>query len=141
VRFGWGKPVQFDPYNLKNPKRDAAIISVAGPASNLVLALFLSIVIRIVGFETLLAPFILLNVVLAVFNLIPIHPLDGGKILIGLLPEKDAYEVNLFLNRYGILILFLLIFPFAGASPVSVLLSPIINFLLAILLPGQSGIV
>src|SRR3989338_8349842 len=93
IPFGWAKPVQFDPYNLKNPRRDSALISLAGPVSNLLLAILLSLVLRfmISGFLVdLLYPIITLNVVLAIFNLVPIHPLDGGKIFVGILPEKDA---------------------------------------------------
>lgn len=135
IVFGWAKPVRFDPFNLKNPRRDAALISLAGPLSNLTLATILGIFIRIVSIE-LLYPIIILNVVLAIFNLIPIHPLDGGKILIGLLPKKDAYEMDRFLNRYGILILFLLIFPFFGVSPVFLALSPVLRVILGILIPG-----
>ncbi|OGM26149.1 hypothetical protein A3D00_02905 [Candidatus Woesebacteria bacterium RIFCSPHIGHO2_02_FULL_38_9] len=138
VRFGWGKPVQFDPYNLKNPKKDSAIISLAGPGANILLAILLSIILRIFLISSILTPFIVFNVALAIFNLIPIHPLDGGKILVGLLPEKDAYEVNKFLDRFGIILLFLLIFPFAGSSPVSTIISPIINFILNLLLPGNN---
>ena len=83
-RFGWGMPVQFDPYNLVDPKRDGAIISVAGPAANLILAGILSVIARLSSlyFLSILTPFIMLNVILAIFNLVPIHPLDGGKILL-----------------------------------------------------------
>ncbi len=142
VRFGWGKPVQFDPYNLANPRRDAAIISLAGPFSNLFFAAILSIIIHFVVtpfslLATILTPFIFLNIILAVFNLLPIHPLDGGKILVGFLPEKDAHTVDIFLKQYGIFILILLIFPiWSGVSPVFTILSPIINFLLSIYIPG-----
>ncbi len=142
--FGWAKPVGFDPFNLKNPRKDAALISLSGPLANLILAFLLSLFLR---FGIILPnPFsflyllfisvIRLNIVLAVFNLIPIHPLDGGKIFIGLLPEKDAEEADLFLNRYGSLILFLLIFPFYnGVSPLLLVISPIINFIFNLLLP------
>jgi len=120
IPFGWAKPVQFDPYNLKNPRRDSALISLAGPISNLSFALILSIILRFLGNSmlvfSLISPLIVLNVALAIFNLIPIHPLDGGKIFVGLLPEKDAYEADLFLKRYGMLILFILIFPTFGGS-------------------------
>ncbi|OGM04580.1 hypothetical protein A3E15_02430 [Candidatus Woesebacteria bacterium RIFCSPHIGHO2_12_FULL_42_9] len=147
IPFGWAKPVRFDPYNLANPRRDSALISLAGPASNLILAALISIVFRLtytpfspLSFLYALAlPVIFLNVALAVFNLIPVHPLDGGKILVGLLPSKEAREADLFLGRYGMIILFLLIFPtFGGASPVSLVISPIINFLLSILAPASS---
>jgi len=145
--FGWAKPVIFDPFNLKEPRKDSAIISLAGPAANLILAFLTSFLIRIAAASPfspiyllgeLLKPFIVLNVSLAIFNLIPVHPLDGGKIIIGLLPEKEAREAELFLNRFGVLILFFLIFPtFGGYSPLSIIISPIINFLLNLLLPGN----
>lgn len=136
VRIGWGKPVQFDPYNLENPKRDAAIISLAGPASNILLAVALAILLRFTQ-SPIIPPFIFLNVILAVFNLVPIHPLDGGKILIGLLPVADAAKVDLFLRRYGLFILILLIFPLFGTSPILYLISPVINLLLSLLLPAN----
>jgi len=136
VRIGWGKPVQFDPFNLKNPKRDAAIISLAGPASNIILAVVLAIILRLTQ-SPIIPPFIILNIVLAIFNLIPIHPLDGGKILVGLLPPTDAAKVDLFLKQYGLFILILLVFPIFGNSPVFYIISPVINFILSILLPGN----
>lgn len=145
TRFGWGKPVQFDPFNLANPRRDAALISIAGPTSNLITATLLALLLRgghIVFaphgglvLEAILSPIIFLNVALAIFNLIPVHPLDGGKILVGLLPKDLAYEWDALLNRYGILILIFLIFPFFGSSPITHLLVPIINTILSILLP------
>lgn len=145
IPFGWAKPVQFDPYNLQNPRRDSALISLAGPTSNIVLATLLGIVLRFVStpfsplgfFSALLGPIIILNIVLAVFNLIPVHPLDGGKILVGLLPQKQAHEADIFMRRYGLIILFLLIFPaFGGTSPIFLVISPIINVFLSLLLPG-----
>jgi Zn-dependent protease len=146
IPFGWAKPVRFDPYNLKNPRRDAALISFAGPFSNLALATILGIILRLLlnpfsPFIPLLSglflPFIVLNVVLALFNLVPVHPLDGGKILIGLLPPAKAYEVDIFLKQYGMIILLFLIFPFGGTSPIFLILGPALKFILKILIPGN----
>lgn len=139
-RFGWGKPVQFDPFNLKNPRRDAMLIGLAGPASNLVSALLASLLLRITTLyplSFLLYPFVTISVVLAVFNLVPIHPLDGGKIIAGLLPRELAIEWEAIMRQWGTIILILLIFPFGGASPIFYLIWPIIAFLLTILLPGS----
>ncbi len=148
-RFGWGKPVPFDPFNLKNPRRDAALISFAGPAANLILAIILASIIRfaylIVGpgaylAEQILTPFIFLAVALGIFNLIPIHPLDGGKILIGLLPQRIAYKWDAFLQRFGFFIILILIIPIFGFSPLFAIILPIINGILALLLPGSPTI-
>jgi len=145
IPFGWAKPVQFDPYNLKNPRRDSALISFAGPATNLILAVILALVLNISTsfllpssiLTNLLIPVIALNVILAIFNLVPIHPLDGGKIFVGLLPPEEAHDADVFLSRYGILILFFLIFfSFRGTSPLFFVISPVIDFILGILLPG-----
>ena len=146
IPFGWAKPVLFDPYNLKNPRRDSALISLAGPAANLALATLLAILLKISAspfsiVQYILTPLITLNVILAIFNLVPIHPLDGGKILVGLLPENDARELDKFLHRYGTIILFLLIFPsFGGTSPMFSVISPIINAILKVLLPQNISI-
>ncbi len=148
-RFGWGKPVPFDPFNLKNPRRDAALISFAGPAANLILAIALASIIRLAYLiagpgaylaEQILTPFIFLAVALGIFNLIPIHPLDGGKILIGLLPQRIAYKWDAFLQRFGFFIILILIIPIFGFSPLFAIILPIINGILALLLPGSPTI-
>ncbi|WKZ25627.1 MAG: site-2 protease family protein [bacterium] len=137
IPFGWAKPVEFDPYNLKNPRRDSALISFAGPASNLILALIISLIAYFSpSFSIFAVPFIILNVALAIFNLIPIHPLDGGKILVGLLPRRYAYEVDSFLHRFGMIILLFLILPtFGGSSFIGNIISPVLNLFLALLIP------
>lgn len=149
VRFGWGKPVQFDPYNLRQPQRDAAIISIAGPIANMIIAIIAAVGLRIITtflissyamvgiVGSLLQTIILLNVVLAVFNLVPIHPLDGFKIVGGLLPKEKAAEWYS-LERYGYIFLFLLLFPIlTPTAPIQMIISPIINSLLKILLTNN----
>ncbi|MEK7543251.1 MAG: site-2 protease family protein [Patescibacteria group bacterium] len=146
LRFGWGKPVQFDPYNLRHPRRDSAIISLAGPVSNLLCAVVCSVLLRLlftfqISFIAslaigLLQPLIVYNVILAIFNLVPIHPLDGFKIVGGILPEEQASQWAQ-LEGYGMIFLILLILPITGGiSPISQFISPIINVLLTLLLPA-----
>ncbi len=139
-RFGWGKPVPIDPYNLREPRRDAGLVSLAGPASNLILATLLSFVLRLLPVHSslltiLLAPIITLNVSWAIFNLLPLHPLDGGKILVGFLPKEIALSVEDFLQEYSLILLIFIIFPVFGYSVLSSVVWPIVNFILNLLLP------
>lgn len=150
--FGWGKPVEFDPYNLKNPRRDAAVISIAGPTSNLLLALALSLLLKLFIFLELnilttiglliFIPMIRMNIVLAVFNLLPIHPLDGFKIVGGVLSKERAHEWYS-LQRYGFIFLILMIIPLGGSSMLSRIIMPAVTFLTNLLLPFNfaSGVI
>ncbi len=122
VGFGWAKPVPVDPSYFRNPKRDMLYVALAGPVSNMILALITGLVIRYVNaanpefMHGVLGPKIgmmlvlslRINLALAIFNLLPIPPLDGSKIMYGLLPpqyEHIAYN----LERYGPMALFGLI--------------------------------
>ena len=136
-RFGWGKPVEFDPYNLRHPRRDAALISLAGPAVNLALATLLALILKFSPsslFSVFLIPIILININLAIFNLLPVPPLDGAKILYGFLPRDWADEYNDFMGRYGTILLILLIIPIGGSSLAINLILPVINAISNLLL-------
>ena len=119
--FGWAKPVPVNPYNFRNPRKDDMVISFAGPLSNLLSALVYGIIFRMliaygIGAGSLGSVFFImvifglrLNLVLAFFNLIPIHPLDGSHILEGLVPLKYAHKVAQF-QRIGPIFLIGIIF-------------------------------
>lgn len=140
--FGWGKPVVFDPFNLKNPRRDAMFIGLAGPISNLISATAGALLVRsLATFGVLLEPFIVISVVLAIFNLVPIHPLDGGKIITGLLPQGLAEEWEAIMRQWGMIILIFLVIPFGGNSAVFYLIGPVISFILNLLLPGSGKLI
>jgi Zn-dependent protease len=116
IGFGWGRPVPFNPGNLKNIKRDSAIISLAGPLSNFIMAVVFALIIRLVPGREILGLFlymaILYNLMLGFFNLIPLGPLDGNKIVYGFLPNTFAVQW-VEIQRYGTyLLLFLILFNF-----------------------------
>jgi Zn-dependent protease len=145
VGMGWGKPTPFDPFNLRNIKRDSALISVAGALSNFLFASVLSLPYlvafytgalnqTIVGVYQILAIAIWINLILGVFNLIPVSPLDGFKVLAGLLP-RDWYYDFIQTERYGIFILILLLF----TGVVGRILFPIVSVLFNLLMPGFSA--
>lgn len=149
MKIGWAKPVPVDPRNLANPKTDMLWISLGGPAANLVTAVVLAVLIHVLVFMFegrpvgQLGVFILrplfpilfgavqMNVLLAVFNLIPVPPLDGFSILQGLLPMRQAYLLEQ-LHPYGFIILLALLV--TGA--IGYLIIPPIRFIQGILLAG-----
>jgi Zn-dependent protease len=130
--FGWGKPVQYNPANLRNPKRDAALIAFAGPAANFILALASAIVIKIVGADSFFGLFFALlvvyNISLGFFNLIPIYPLDGFRVVYGLLPLNLSYQWDQ-LKSYGIFLLLALVL--TGGT--SLIMTPVINMTMHLL--------
>jgi len=113
VLFGWAKPVPINPYNFRNPKRDEAKVAIAGPATNILVALVFGMIIRFLPLpNSLFAIFsiiVILNLILAIFNLVPIPPQDGSHILFTFLPERFS-GLKLFLHQFGIFILLFFIF-------------------------------
>jgi len=144
--FGYAKPVPINPMNFKNPKKDMAISAAAGPAMNIALAIGSKLVLRFIldplsavlpepVVSTILAPLIMIfqssvviNIVLAVFNMIPIPPLDGGRVLTGFLPYKQAASFSR-IEPYGFIIVILLIV--TGIA--SYFVVPLINLFLSVL--------
>ena len=143
--FGWGKPVPVNPYRMRtNPRAGMAISAAAGPFSNFVLAMLLAIPFRLgwVGWYTggfsigsLLLIAIQINLGLMLFNLIPIYPLDGEKILMGLLPPRWGDNL-LRLRPFGTLILAVLLFilPRTGVDLIGMVIAPVYGLLLNLLL-------
>jgi len=111
--FGWAKPVPYNPYNLKDKKYGEAKVALAGPLGNLIVAIFFGLFLRLVPlssltFVFLISTIITINLILMIFNLIPIPPLDGSKILAAFLPAK-ARQKYLSLERYGFIFILLFI--------------------------------
>ncbi len=134
-RFGWAKPVPIDPSHFRHPTRDLAISSLAGPGANLLTAAFAGVVVRVLdlvhitGFPLLLASyFVVFNLILCFFNLIPIPPLDGSRLLYHLLPG-DLAERFAGLERYGFIVLVGIIFvgEVTGISLFSIYLEPLVR--------------
>ncbi len=129
--FGWAKPVPYNPYNLKPGRWPEAFVALAGPLSNICIAVIFSILIRFSSdisspFVAINASIVYINILLAIFNLMPIPPLDGSKLLFAVFPEK-IYRLRNFFERYGLLLVVLFIF-FAWS-----LVSPIVSTLFSFL--------
>ena len=130
IPFGWAKPVPFNPYNLRSQRWGETIVAAAGPASNFLIAVVFAFFVRLApvfslpeSFITICASVVLINVALGLFNLVPIPPLDGSKILFGLLPFRYSQPFRRIYEHYSLI--FLLIFVFF----LSYILSPLITFI------------
>jgi len=116
--FGWGKPVEFNSRYLKNPRLGSVLVGLAGPAANLILVIVFGLALRGLlasnlfsedsGIFIFLSSLVLMNLVLLAFNLIPIPPLDGSKLLLAILPQR-MHSLSSWLNRVGPFLLFALI--------------------------------
>lgn len=126
--FGYAKPVPYNPYNLKNPQRDSIIIALAGPITNIVLALIFALIYKILfltqpllffNLKEVLTFAVRINLLLAFFNLLPIPPLDGSKLLLAKIP----FEIYQYLEIYGFFLIFIFVW----------FLFPYLNFLITYL--------
>ena len=134
--FGWARPVPVNPVNLRgNLRRSMMLVSLAGPAANLVLAVAGAVALGLgiwhfpLGREIFVA-IIRINVVLAVFNLLPVPPLDGSKILAGLLPGRQEWLYAL--ENYGVIILLVLLFTGVIGRVLGWVITPIYRLLIEI---------
>jgi Zn-dependent protease len=142
VLFGWAKPVPVNPWQFRDSKKDMALVGASGPASNLILAIGFAIVFKLssgaLGLSHMLTQTVIfgvaINLVLAVFNLIPIPPLDGSRIVLAFLPDEIA-DRYIQIERYGFLIIFGLLF--LGAF--RMVIWPVV-FRLMLLLVGREGL-
>lgn len=112
--FGGAKPVPFNPYNLRDQQYGPAKVALAGPMANFATALFFGMILRFAPmpneiFATMLYVIVFVNVLLAVFNLMPIPPLDGSKVILPFLPHK-VQVIMMQMEQYGLLLVFALIF-------------------------------
>ena len=144
--FGWAKPTPYNPMNLRGGRWGEAIVSAAGPISNLVLAIAAAIPLRWIAFsgmnvpllETFLIFFVQINLVLMIFNLIPIPPLDGSKVLFAFMNPRTVWQVRPVLEQYGLVILLgaMLLPIFGGATLAELIFGELLTPLMRLLI-GQ----
>ena len=145
--FGWAKPTPVNPANLAGGRRGEAMVAAAGPLSNLVLAAAAALPLRFILNTNLateipdliiliLGLFVYINLVLMVFNLLPIPPLDGSKVLFAFLPPRLAWQWRPILEQYGFILLLLLFFLPPGNSIGGQILGPILNAIFRLLVGG-----
>ncbi len=143
--FGWAKPTPVNPSNLEGGQRGEAIVAAAGPISNLIMAIVVALPLRaLIASPTLyaqvpdmviqvMAIFIQINLVLMVFNLFPIPPLDGSKVLFAFMPPRMVWQWRPVLEQYGFILLFLIFFLPPGDSIGGRILMPILSGLFSLL--------
>jgi len=153
--FGWARPVPVNSNNLRSPKNDMVWVALAGPSANLMLALFCALLLRVVVYVAaslpdlspvlsfiqpigLMAAFgLYINVILCLFNLLPIPPLDGGRVLMGILPEKQSQMLRR-IEPFGMLLIVFLIF---GTSLWSAAFGPAVQDVVSLLAGPHMNVV
>lgn len=144
IGFGWAKPTPVNPLNLDGGRRGEALVAAAGPLSNFVLAALAALPLRylvnnpdLVDLNSLpvliLFTFIQINLLLMIFNLIPIPPLDGSKVLFAFLDRRTEYQIRPFLEQYGFIVLIAILFLPPGNSIGLRIIEPILDALLSLL--------
>ena len=154
IGIGWAKPVPVNFNNLRNPKRDMIWVAAAGPVTNFSIALISALALRLIIFSTrnisnapilmflepvvlMLAFSVYINLLLAIFNLIPVPPLDGGRVAVGLLPYRQAAAYSR-IEPFGMIVIILLVF-FTNAF--DYVISPILNFGVHLVAGPQSKVI
>lgn len=143
--FGWAKPTPVNPMNLEGGRRGEALVAAAGPISNLILAIAGAIPLRfmyanphLIGQFPIVADvldlFVRINILLMIFNLIPVPPLDGSKVMFAFMDRRTEYQIRPVLEQYGFFVLLILILPiFPGGSILGQIIIPIMNGIYAFL--------
>ena len=153
--FGWARPVPVNPNNLRRAQKDMIWVSLAGPLANLLLALFSALLLRVIVYTAamlpegstlqplinpigLMAAFgLYINVILCLFNLLPIPPLDGGRVLMGILPEKQAQMLRR-VEPFGMLLIVFIIF---GTSIWKTTFGPVVHYVVGIMAGPHMNVV